>query len=155
LNRIVVAASAVLGLGVVSASLAQTPPPPKPTSEQTQPSQTRPDARYPNPSGQDSKPHENPPPKSAEDKAQVPHPGNIQRSSDETDKKRPANDAYTGSSGKKPNPSTGCSTPTFSASAHGQTTNPARKPESRDTVCTTSGGDSATRPHARDKAPEK
>ncbi|HVY82511.1 MAG TPA: hypothetical protein VG994_16085 [Steroidobacteraceae bacterium] len=155
MNRIAVAASAVLGLGFAGAALAQTPPPPKPTSEQTQPSQTRPDARYPNPSGQDSKPNETPPPKSAEDKAQVPHPGNIDRSSAEADKKRPANDAYTGSTGKKPDPSTVCSTPTDAASAHDQSNEPARKPQSRDKVCTTSGGDSATRPHAQDKAPEK
>jgi hypothetical protein len=145
-SRLAVAASAVLALGFASASLAQTSPPP---------SQTRPDARYPSPSGQDSKPNEDPPKKTEKDKMHLPHPSNIQRSSDQADKQAAPNDAYTGNTGKKPSPSTVCTTPTDAASAQGRANTPSGKAQSRDKVCTTSGGDSAARPHAQDKAPEQ
>jgi hypothetical protein len=150
-NRIPFATAAVLGLLVTSASFAQTPPPPKPTSEQDQPSQTRPDARYPNPSGQDSKPNETPPPKSQADKAHTnKQPSSNPRSADPSEDNGAGKDVYTGSStGKKPNANTGCSTPTDAASAQGQTKQPAGKSKSRDTVCTTSGGDSATHSKAQ------
>jgi cytoskeletal protein RodZ len=144
LNRIAFAASAVLGLALASASLAQTPPPPKPTSEQDQPSQTRPDARYPNPSGQDSKPHETPPPKTQADRARAKQPTSNPRTADPSEDNGAGKDLYTGSrTGKKPSANTGCSTPTDAASAQGQTKQPASKSKPRETVCTTSGGDSA------------
>jgi hypothetical protein len=145
-NRIAFATSAVLALTLAGASLAQTPPPPKPTSEQDQPSQTRPDARYPNPSGQDSKPNETPPPKTAADRAHAKkQPSSNPRSADPAEDNGAGKDVYTGSTtGKKPNASTGCSTPTDAASAQGQSKQPKGKSSSRDTVCTTSGGDSTT-----------
>jgi hypothetical protein len=144
-NRIAFAASAVLGLGLVSASLAQTPPPPQPTSEQNRPSQTRPDARYPNPSGQDSKPHETPPPKTEADRSRSKQPSSSPRTADPSADNGAGKDVYTGSqTGKKPNANTGCSTPTDAASAQGQARQPSGKSKSRDTVCTTSGGDSTT-----------
>jgi len=145
-NCIAFAAAAVLGLGLASASLAQTPPPPKPTSQQDQPSQTRPDARYPNPSGQDSKPNETPPPKSQADRARAKQPSSSPRTADPAEDNGAGKDVYTGSTGKKPNASTGCSTPTDAASAQGQTKQPPSNSKSRDTVCTTSGGDSTTHP---------
>lgn len=142
---IVIAASAVLGLGLVSASLAQTPPPPKPTSEQDRPSQTRQDARYPNPSGQDSKPNETPPPKTKADSARAKKPSSNPRTADPSEDNGAGKDVYTGSqTGKKPNAETGCSTPTDAASAQGQAKQPKSKSKSRDTVCTTSGGESTT-----------
>jgi hypothetical protein len=133
--------SAVLALGVGSVVWAQTPPAPASSS-----SQTHRDATYPNPSGQDSKPNATPPKQSQTPKPST-QPSSSPRDADPSQDNGAGKDPYAGNTGKKPNPSTGCSTPTDARSAQTQGNSPAGKPNSRDkSVCTTSGGDSGTKP---------
>ena len=157
MNRTANAVIAVCAFGIAGVALAQTPPPPKPTYQQDQPSQTQPDARYPNPSGQDRKPNEQPPKKSPADRqASAKQPSSSPRSADQEADNGAGKDVYRGSNaGKRADPNMGCTNPTDAAAARGQAQKPAGPPESRKPVCTTSGGDEATHPQARDQAKEK
>ena len=121
---------------------AQTPPA---RSTPSQP-QARPDARYPNPSGQDSRPSTTTvKPTPAPPASKAPQDGKAGEAS---------NNTYV--NGKKHDASGGCSTPTDAQSAHSSTKpqDAARKArDDRNTVCTTSGenGQSAREPQAASK----
>ena len=116
----------LLALSLAGAVFAQAPP------------QQRPDARYPNPSGQDSKPS------STEVNPTKPAPPSTSQNSS---RGAAAKDTYV--TGKKPDVSGGCSTPTDAASAGAQPSRGADK-----TVCTTSGEGTQTG-KARTKTGEK
>jgi hypothetical protein len=103
---------------------------------QTSPApQTRPDARYPNPSGQDSQPSQtrvNPtktaPPSSNPEDASTATKGDA------------AKRAY--SAGKKADDSAGCSTPTTAADAGTAPADSRTRASGEKVVCTTTGNDS-------------
>jgi hypothetical protein len=138
MNRIaLMSLSAVLALSVGSSALAQ----------------SRPDANYPNPSGQDSKPNTTPPKKSATESAPQ-KPSSNPRQADPSQDNGAGKQTYEGNTGKKMDTSPGCSTPTDARSPQTQAprtadsataTNPQSKSRNPP-VCTTSGGDSATKP---------
>jgi hypothetical protein len=92
-----------LSLGFAAVAAAQTPAPSS--------TQTRPDARYPNPSGQDSNPGQTrvKPTKPAPDpRASATEPSTGEKSKD----------TYAGAEGRKRDNSMGCSTPTEARDAH-------------------------------------
>lgn len=118
------------------------------TPDSSAPTQSRPDARYAKPSGQDS------------------NPGKTTVKPTKTAPNTPATlppsvkpGGYTAASGKKPDTAPGCSTPTDAQSAHVDTgQNPVtgeRGPNQ--TVCTTSGADSssAREPRVAEKPTKK
>jgi hypothetical protein len=111
----------------------------------------RPDARYPNPSGQDSNPGTTPvkPTKTAPPTA---HPEDSRPSTTGAASRQ----TYQGAGGKKPSDNTGCSTPTdpVSAGVKVPDSQATQQRQGKQTVCTTSGGDSDKAPNTTPKAKE-
>ncbi|MDB6159734.1 MAG: hypothetical protein JWO04_3440 [Gammaproteobacteria bacterium] len=105
-----------LAQGAVGQNSAATPPPATiSSSSSSATAQPRPDAKYPNPSGQDSQPSKAPvAPKKATGSA--PGNGNVEsrgtRTSDQSAASQGAakQKVYKGNTGKKPDPGTACST---------------------------------------------
>jgi hypothetical protein len=91
------------------------PPPPAPKAQASTPAttQTRPDAKYPNPSGQDSQQRKTAPKKAA---GSAPGNGTVELRRPKTSDQSAASQgvakqkAYTGQTGKKADPGTACST---------------------------------------------
>jgi hypothetical protein len=118
--------------GLAAAVLAQTPVPSPPPA-----TQERPDARYPNPSGQDS----NPSSTTVKPTKTAPPTSNPEKSRSAT---TGAAAKQTYEDGKKRDDAAGCSTPTDAKSARTKQPNKANSgPQARgqQTVCTTSGED--------------
>jgi hypothetical protein len=144
-------AFALAALVAASLTFAQssTPPSSTPSSTPSSPpqnnseAQQRPDARYPNPSGQDSKP-------STTTVKPTPTPKSSKAPQDST---TGAASSETYQNGKKRDTAPGCSTPTDAASAQGSKPSQARAGDK--TVCTTSGaeGQSAKQPQTRSQTP--
>ena len=113
--------------------------------------QERPDARYPNPSGQDSNPGK------TVVKPTKPAPPSANPEDARTSTKGAAA-KQTYQAGKKPDASAGCSTPTDAKSAGvtggGDTRGGVRKDGDR-TVCTSTGADPATQRSSSSKEPAK
>ncbi len=112
--------------------------------------QNRPDARYPNPSGQDSNPSSSPvkPTKTAPANA---HPEDSQPATTGA----ASNNTY--HDGKKPDDSAGCSTPTDAASAGVKVPDrrSTQERQGKQTVCTTSGGDDGGHSRKHAEKPER
>jgi hypothetical protein len=120
------ASIALIAVGCVALSgpvLAQSSSSPPDTS-----SQERPDARYPNPSGQDSNP--------SSTKVEPTKTAPPSKKPQDSSRGEAAKETYV--DGKKRDVAGGCSTPTDAASAKG-TRHTARPDEKDKTVCTTSG----------------
>lgn len=143
-----VPAFVLAALGLASVVAAQTP-----SSTDPNATQKRPDARYSNPSGQDSAPSTT----TVKSTKTAPPTGNPEKSQPETTGKA-SRDTYT--DGKKRDDAAGCSTPTDAKSAQSANrgANNARTPgaSGKGTVCTTSGEEGkSTRMSAKDAAAKK
>lgn len=131
-------AFALAALVATSLTFAQSSTPsstPSASPQNTPGAQQRPDARYPNPSGQDSKP-------STTTVKPTPTPQSSKAPQDST---TGGASSETYQNGKKRDTAPGCSTPTDAASAQGSKPSQARAGDK--TVCTTSGAEGQSTKH--------
>jgi hypothetical protein len=109
------AGALALAQGAFGQNSAATQPPPATNPSSSATAQPRPDANYPNPSGQDSQPAK-PPARPKKATGSAPGNGNAESRGTRTSDQSAASQgvakqkAYKGNTGKKPDPGTACST---------------------------------------------